>query len=243
MDVEDLMQEATIGLSRAIQKFDPNMGFKFSTYAVLWVQQSVGRAIHDKSRTVTIPDGNWERLKNVKRQIATHRAENNRTPTPEEISNITGIDFDIAKGLFRFRNAVLLPLDRTEASNPYYGMLDKIKSARDQEPESDSVIDSVYQETMVDAILSVETISLEDKVLLCLHYGVYSSKIFKQFMPTVNGQREQYNQAIIKSLRNGGLTKTDIAKLNLRGGHRDTVAIKIKEAEENIRSELLISTT
>lgn len=92
LDLEDLIAEGNAGLIKAADKFNPDLGWKFISYAVWWIRQSIIQALSEKSRTIRLPTNQVVLLNKIRKSISEFAAENERDPSIEELARMTGIE-------------------------------------------------------------------------------------------------------------------------------------------------------
>ena len=194
----DLIQEGNLGLMKAAEKFEPERGFKFSTYATWWIRQAITRAIADQARTIRIPVHMVETINKVIRVSRQLLQELGHDPSPEEISEEMNMPVDKVREILKIaQEPVSLETPIGEEEDSHLG--DFIPDEAASEP-SEAASFTLLKEQLVDVL---STLTPREEKVLKLRFGIEDgrTRTLEEVGKEFNVTRERIRQIEAKALR------------------------------------------
>jgi len=199
LPLSDLINEGNIGLIKAAKKFDETRGFKFISYAVWWIKQSIMQAIADQSRMVRLPLNRVGALTKISKAASKLEQEFERTASTDEIATELEMDVnDVAYALKVSGRHVSVDAPFSQSDNDKSSLLDVISNNEQPDPDTELMTDSLQN----DIESSLGTLTEREAEVIRLYFGINSeySATLEEIGEMLNLTRERVRQIKEKAL-------------------------------------------
>ncbi len=167
LSLPDLINEGNLGLIKAAKRFDETRGFKFISYAVWWIRQSIISAVADQSRMVRLPLNKIGTLSKIKKAVLAHEQEYEREPSPEELSEILDMSQDDIKATMNISSRHV-SVDAPFADGEEHGLLDVLVN-----PDAPVADNSLISESLqIEIYRALSTLTEREKNVILYFYGI-----------------------------------------------------------------------